>query len=148
MLIVGFFESHLKELKLNLSLLYSNLVRDIIAVENLHKTIRRYREDKGISRIKMSERLGMTLNGYGKIERGEVELTISRLLEISEILQIPITHFFQQNAIANESVILAKSSDNNEKQSIEVESQFDPFVYIEFLESRINYLKSQLSKFQ
>jgi transcriptional regulator with XRE-family HTH domain len=147
-LIVGFFESHLKELKLNLSLLYSNLVRDIIAVENLHKTIRRYREDKGISRIKMSERLGMTLNGYGKIERGEVELTISRLLEISEILQIPITHFFQQNAIANESVILAKSSDNNEKQSIEVESQFDPFVYIEFLESRINYLKSQLSKFQ
>jgi transcriptional regulator with XRE-family HTH domain len=147
-LIVGFFESHLKELKLNLSLLYSNLVRDIIVVENLHKTIRRYREDKGICRIKMSERLGMTLNGYGKIERGEVEVTISRLLEISEILQIPITHFFQQNAIANESVILAKSSDNNEKQSIEVESQFDPFVYIEFLESRINYLKSQLSKFQ
>ena len=117
-------------------------------MENLHKTIRRYREDKGICRNMMSERLGMTLNGYGKIERGEVDVTITRLVEISEILQIPITHFFRQNEIPNESMSLVNSSDDIEKPSSEIESAFDPFVYIEFLESRINYLKSQLSKFQ
>jgi len=117
-------------------------------MENLHKVIRRYREDKGICRNKMSERLGMTLNGYGKIERGEVEVTISRLVEIAEILQILITHFFRQNEIPNERIILEKKKlDDMESPSSEMESTFDPFVYIEFLENRINYLKSQLSKF-
>jgi len=147
LLTVNFFLSVVKKA---IEIIFDSLISDLanFLMENLHKVIRRYREDKGICRNKMSERLGMTLNGYGKIERGEVEVTISRLVEIAEILQILITHFFRQNEIPNERIILEKKKlDDMESPSSEMESTFDPFVYIEFLENRINYLKSQLSKF-
>lgn len=117
-------------------------------MKNLHKTIRRYREDKGISRQEIADLLGMTLNGYGKIERGEVEVTISRLYEIAGILQMPIAHFLDDNMPQRENSDSARKSNDREKSSSEFEGNFDPFVYIEFLEGRINYLKAQLNHSQ
>jgi transcriptional regulator with XRE-family HTH domain len=115
-------------------------------MKKLHQTIRRYREDKGICRQEMADLLGLTLNGYGKIERGEVEVTISRLNEIGRILQVPIVQFIEEALSSNQNNDSLGKLDGPEKLHVDVESNFDPFVYIEFLESRINYLKSQLSK--
>lgn len=52
--------------------------------------IKEYRKRKLISQEEMSDMLGMSQNNYGKIERGDTELTVVRLLEISKILEIPV----------------------------------------------------------
>ncbi|TAN35465.1 MAG: XRE family transcriptional regulator [Verrucomicrobia bacterium] len=46
------------------------------------------RKAKGWSQEDIAERLGMSPTGYGKIERGETDIPLSRLEQISEILDI------------------------------------------------------------
>ncbi len=45
------------------------------------------RKMKGWSQEDMADRLGMSVNGYAKIERGETDVQISRLQQISELLE-------------------------------------------------------------
>ncbi|MEY4710453.1 MAG: hypothetical protein RIS28_1585 [Bacteroidota bacterium] len=47
---------------------------------SVHLNIKKIRELKGIARNDMASMLGITLNGYGKIERGEVDISINRSL--------------------------------------------------------------------
>lgn len=102
------------------------------------------REDAGICRREMADRLSMTLNGYGKIERGEVEVTVRRLCQIAEIVNVPVQKFFDSDKMTyKQGVELRKF--NREHGLSDNEANFDPFQYIEFLESRINYLKSLLN---
>ncbi len=54
------------------------------------ENIKHYRKLKSLSQEEMSDRLGMSQNNYGKIERGDTELTVVRLVEISKILETPI----------------------------------------------------------
>ena len=46
--------------------------------------IRKIRELKGLKQSNLAEKLGLTMNGYGKIERGETTITLERLEQISE----------------------------------------------------------------
>jgi len=48
------------------------------------KTIREKRE---ISREFMADQLGMTVSGYSRIERGEVDLKVNKLLAIRSLLE-------------------------------------------------------------
>lgn len=48
------------------------------------------RQLKGWSQEAMAEKLGMSLNGYSNIERGETDLQISRIEEISKTLQVDL----------------------------------------------------------
>lgn len=50
--------------------------------------IRTIRKAKGLTQIDMSERLGLTKNNYGKVENGQVELTVKRLYQIADILGV------------------------------------------------------------
>ena len=43
----------------------------------------------------MALKLGMTLSSYSKLERGLVELSVSRLVQISEVLEFDLGQFFQ-----------------------------------------------------
>jgi transcriptional regulator with XRE-family HTH domain len=72
--------------------------------EQLLKTaignIRKFRELKEITREQMAADLGLSVSGYSKLERGEIDLTLSRLHEISTILEIGISqilNFSTQN---------------------------------------------------
>lgn len=113
-------------------------------MKNLHKRIKRFREDKEICRKEMADLLGMTLNGYGKIERGEVEVSISRLYEIAGILGVRIADIAEITiAPKDDSDTLIKLNDSKKWNS-----DFDPFLYIEFLEARIEDLKAQLNHSQ
>lgn len=48
--------------------------------------IKTVREKQGVSREFMAEHLGMTVSGYSRIERGEVDLKVNKLLEIKKLL--------------------------------------------------------------
>jgi transcriptional regulator with XRE-family HTH domain len=56
----------------------------------VYQNIRSLRELKKITREDISAQLGLTLSGYGKIERGEVDIQLSRLVAISNILQVDL----------------------------------------------------------
>ncbi len=46
------------------------------------------RQLKGYSQEEMAAKLGMSVNGYSNIERGETDLQMSRIEEIAKTLQI------------------------------------------------------------
>ena len=78
-------------------------------MENPHKyqkigeNLRKIREIKGIKQESIAKQLGITTNGYGKIERGETSLNIKRLEEIAEILGVNALDVmqFDENIIFN-----------------------------------------------
>ena len=54
-------------------------------------TIRKLREIRNLTQQHMAESLGLSLSGYGKIERSETDLSISRLGQIAEVLGVDIS---------------------------------------------------------
>jgi transcriptional regulator with XRE-family HTH domain len=50
--------------------------------------IRMLRRLKGYSQEQVAGALGITQGAYGKIERGESEITLTRLDEIARVLQV------------------------------------------------------------
>lgn len=57
----------------------------------IYLNIRRIRELKNLTREFVAAELNMSPSGYGKIERGEVDITISRLYQISDVLGVPLS---------------------------------------------------------
>jgi transcriptional regulator with XRE-family HTH domain len=57
-------------------------------MNNIGDNIKKFRELKSITREQIASNLNMSLSNYSKIERGEIDLTISRIEQISEILEI------------------------------------------------------------
>lgn len=58
--------------------------------DTIFKNIKKIRVLKNLSREFVSEKLNMSSSGYGKIERGEIDLTISKLYKISDVLQVSV----------------------------------------------------------
>ena len=50
--------------------------------------IRKIRELKGLKQENVAQELGMSLGGYGKIERGESSISVDRLQQIAKILDL------------------------------------------------------------
>lgn len=57
---------------------------------NVYLNIRKIRELKSLTREYVAEEIKMSMSGYGKIERGEVDLTVSKLIEISKVLDVSV----------------------------------------------------------
>ncbi|MBF0752115.1 MULTISPECIES: helix-turn-helix domain-containing protein [Pasteurellaceae] len=56
----------------------------------INEKIRQLREKHRLSQESMAEKLGMSVTGYAKIERGEVRSTLPRLEQISEVFEMDI----------------------------------------------------------
>ena len=54
----------------------------------VHEKIKFFRVFKGWSQEEMAERLGMVLHGYAKIERGEVDINLTRLKKIAATFRV------------------------------------------------------------
>jgi len=57
--------------------------------------IRKLREVKGLKQETMAKRMGLTTNGYGKIERGESSITLDRLEQIAQVLEVSTLDILQ-----------------------------------------------------
>jgi transcriptional regulator with XRE-family HTH domain len=62
------------------------------------ENIKKYREQKNISRESLAADLSMSLSNYSKIERGEIDLSISRVQEIAQILEVDISQLLNFDA--------------------------------------------------
>ncbi len=63
----------------------------------VHETIKFIRQFRNWSQEQMAEKLGMTLNGYTKIEQGKVDPNLSRLKQISETLGVELAQLVGLN---------------------------------------------------
>ena len=63
------------------------------------KKLKRAREDKGLSQEDVAKQIGLSKVGYGAFERGSNLIALNYLLELSRILQKPITHFLPRHAL-------------------------------------------------
>ncbi|MCE6988199.1 helix-turn-helix domain-containing protein [Dyadobacter sp. CY323] len=59
-------------------------------ISNLSERIRQVRLQKGLSQENMADMLGLSTTAYGDLERGRTELSVSRLENISKLLEIPL----------------------------------------------------------
>jgi transcriptional regulator with XRE-family HTH domain len=58
-------------------------------IEQPEIKIKQIRELKNFTQEYVAQKLGLSTRAYSKIETGETQLTINRLNEISDILQVP-----------------------------------------------------------
>jgi transcriptional regulator with XRE-family HTH domain len=61
----------------------------------VYENIRKIRELKNLTREFVAAELKMSTSGYGKIERGDVDLTVSKLIEIAKVLDVSIEFIFK-----------------------------------------------------
>lgn len=57
---------------------------------NIGENIKKFRELKNMTRDELADALSITVGAYGKIERNETDITVSRLQKIAEILQVDL----------------------------------------------------------
>lgn len=67
-------------------------------MKNIGDNIKKFRELKNITRETMAGELDMSLSGYSKVERGEIDLTLSRVQKISQVLGVDISQILNFDA--------------------------------------------------
>lgn len=68
------------------------------------KKIKQLRELRNFTQTHMANELGLSVGGYGKIERDETDVTLTRLSQIAEILKTELSTIlsFDSNQIFNQ----------------------------------------------
>lgn len=67
-------------------------------MNNIGDNIKKFRELKNITREQIASDLKMSLSNYSKIERGEIDLTISRIQEIANVLEVDVSQILNFDA--------------------------------------------------
>jgi transcriptional regulator with XRE-family HTH domain len=64
---------------------------------SVYEKIRQIRKAKGLKQGQVAEKLDMSPNGYGDIERGNSDIKLTRLEKIAEALEIKLSALFELN---------------------------------------------------
>lgn len=75
--------------------------------------VRMMRELRSWSQEEMAHRLGMSTNGYAKLERGETRLNIPKLEQIAEVFDIDLNELLA----VNERSVICLISENSQHSS-------------------------------
>jgi transcriptional regulator with XRE-family HTH domain len=107
--------------------------------------IRKVRELRNVTREQLAADLGLSSSGYSKIERGEIELTLLRLYQIADALEVKaqqILEFDVSQVLKNHLENTAAAFGPQPLQNDLVRK------YIEKLEEENLRLKSELSAYR
>lgn len=66
-------------------------------LKNIGKIIKSLRKEQGLSQEKLAEKIGISRNYMGMIERAEVNIPILTLHKIADILNIKVKDLFDFN---------------------------------------------------
>lgn len=116
----------------------------ITGMTDIGNNIRNIRELKNLKRSYVAGKLGLTVSALGRIERGESEISLSRLTEIAEILEVQIEDImtFNPNEVLKRH--LPKTSDKTNHKPIQ--SGLNNFAEMEALKKENEYLRSVLER--
>jgi transcriptional regulator with XRE-family HTH domain len=118
-----------------------------MTIKGIADSIKKFRELKSITREQMSADLNMSLSNYSKIERGEIDLTITRINEIAQILKVDISQILNFDAsqifnVTHNSMVqgLGAKADNMHFHGDDYKEK-----YIKLLEQENQRLKKELT---
>jgi len=109
-------------------------------------SIREIREKKKWSQEYVAELMGMSVNGYGKIERNEVDINVEKLQQLAQVLDAKIEEFFK------EGMSFSTTGDNNSyfstiyQQSTKIEKLYEEQIVL--LKDKIEKLEAELAGFK
>lgn len=63
--------------------------------------IRQLRVLAGLSQENIAEEIGMSHGNYGKIERGEIDVSSTHLIQLAKVLKVNVSDFFETKLKAN-----------------------------------------------
>jgi len=106
------------------------------------RNIRKLRELRLLSREQMALELSLSLSGYGRLERGETDLTLTRLKLISDILNVDITELFEFDPSAVLQRKKANTKPDQVNPSEEKQQQYRE-KYIAMLEMELERLREE-----
>ncbi len=117
-------------------------------IKKISENIKKFRELKGITRDSIASELEMSVSGFSKIERGEIDLTLSKLDKIASIIGVSVAQILSFDAsnifnINNNKTINSIGTDNN-ISNINEGNYIEK--YIQKLENEIEQLKKELNK--
>ena len=67
-------------------------------MKEITENIKKFRELKNYTREIMADKLEMSLSGYSKLERGDVELTVNKLYKIADIFEVDVSQILNFDA--------------------------------------------------
>jgi transcriptional regulator with XRE-family HTH domain len=110
---------------------------------NIGDNIKKFRELKNITREQMAADLDMSVGNYSKIERGEIDLTLSRIQQIAQILCVDIAQIlnFDASQIFNISHNSMVQGLNAKAENMHFHGDDYKEKYIKMLEGEIERLK-------
>ena len=106
------------------------------------ENIKKFRELKNFTRDEIASKLEMSLSGYSKLERGDVELTISKLYRLAEILEVDVSQILNFDASQVFNV-----SNNNVVNGVEVKEQHHHY-QDEYKEKYIKLLETEVERYK
>ncbi len=123
-------------------------------IENVLQKVKDTRVKQGFSHENMAFELGISQAAYCNIEKNHTKLSVDRLIEISNILNKPIYHFFETNPSNVFHQDLKDHSIGYHQQNIENLYQANKEVYeklensykemIQFLKEENAFLKEKM----
>ncbi|MCX6208735.1 MAG: helix-turn-helix transcriptional regulator [Bacteroidetes bacterium] len=113
-------------------------------MNNLGDTIKKFRELKNITRETIAAELKMSLSNYSKIERGEIDLTISRIQEIANILEIDMSQILNFDATNIFNISNNKLVQGVRVETMQVHNDEYKDKYIKILEEEVERLKKMI----
>lgn len=117
-------------------------------METIYNNIKKFRELKNLTREWMANELNLSLSGYSKIERGEVDITISKVYKISEILNVSVEQLLNFDATQIFNVTHNQQVQGLGSQADVINFYGDDYKekYIKMLEAEVQRLKNKLKE--
>lgn len=108
--------------------------------------IKKFREQRNYTQQYMSDRLNISQNTYSKIETGGIKLTVERLNQIAEVLEVPI-----EQILSSDNQVFNFNNSQVEKfygyiETLHEDNKELTQKTIEILNSQLEYLKKENEK--
>ncbi len=113
----------------------SDLHRNSGGYMKVNEKIRFLRETKSWSQEEMADKLGMSTNGYSKIERGETRLSLPKLEQIVQVLD---TDIIELMSLGEKNVIYFQENESHNSLNIVGSNQAE-------LAIELTHLKKELA---
>lgn len=113
-------------------------------MNNISSNIRKIRELKNFTQAYVSEKLGMSISGYGQIERGNSEITLSRLQEVAQILETSLEEilFFDAHRLISSNGTASSNLNRAYLAQKEFSDQSILMTYYHYLQMENEFLKA------
>lgn len=107
----------------------------------IYANIKNFRELKKITREQMASELEISVSGYGKIERGEIDVSLSKLFKIASALGVTVQQIldFQVVNVFNYTDSQVQTHNAKSKMIIHTDSYLEK--YVKILEQEVERLK-------